>query len=49
MESNNVTKEDISKHKVKEEFVDFCGRYDNLEQNIDNAHDTVSLGVSGKC
>ena len=49
IESNKITKADISKHEVKEEFVDFYGRYDNLDQNIDNAPNTGSLGVPGKC
>ena len=49
IECNKIKKEDIIKHEVKDEVLEFSAGYDNLEQNIDNALNTGSLGVPGKC
>ena len=49
LDNNKIKKEDIINDEVKGEVVDFSAGYDNLEQNIDNALNTGSLGVPGKC
>ena len=49
LDNNEIKKEDIMKHEVKHEDVEFSAGYDNLEQNIDNSLNTGSLGVPGKC
>ena len=47
LDNYNIKKEDIIKHVAKDETVEFCAGYDNLEQDDDKALNTGSLGVPG--
>ena len=50
LDNNKIKKEAIIiKQEVKDEAAEFSGVYHNLEQNIDNALNTGSLGIPGKC